>query len=135
MGFFLRVWHPLSLFQYDHDHDLTGWFVRDVLINHHLRLIGQETSSHGIFIGPYFYYLQIPFYLLTRLDPAGSLLSSIILGVFAIFSIHFVFDKMFNKRTALMGALVYALSVLIVFTDRRSFLQCLLCFGPFGTCL
>src|SRR5258708_5308674 len=119
VGFFLRVWHPLSLFQYDHDHDLTGWFVRDVLINNHLRLIGQETSSHGIFIGPYFYYLQIPFYLLTRLDPAGSLLSSIILGVFAIFSIHFVFDKMFNKRTALIGALVYELSVLIVFTDRE----------------
>src|SRR5258708_4944176 len=118
-GLFLRSWHPLSLFQYDHDHDLTGWFVRDILINHHLRLIGQETSSHGIFMGLYFYYLQIPFYILTRLDPSGSLLLPIILGGFAIYSIHFVFNKMFNTKIALIGALIYSLSVLIVFTDRE----------------
>src|SRR5258708_39468470 len=111
VGFFLRVWHPLSLFQYDHDHDLTGWFVRDVLINHHLRLIGQETSSHGIFIGPYFYYLQIPFYLLTKLDPAGALLLPIILGVFAIWSVYFVLQDIFDKRVGLIGAAIYAFSV------------------------
>jgi len=88
IGLFLRSWHPLQLFQYGHDNDLSGWFVRDILFNHHLRLIGQETSSHGIFIGPYFYYLQIPFYLLTRLDPAGSLLLPIILGIFATWSVY-----------------------------------------------
>ncbi len=118
-GLFLRAWHPLSLFQYDHDHDLTGWFIRDVLLSHHLRLIGQETSSHGIFIGPYFYYLQIPFYLLTGLDPAGALLLPIILGGFAIWSIHFVFAKIFNERIGLIGALVYAFSILVIFTDRE----------------
>jgi hypothetical protein len=119
VGLFLRAYHPLQLFQYDHDHDLTGWFIRDVLINHHLRLIGQETSSHGIFIGPYFYYLQIPFYLLTRLDPVGSLLLPIILGVFAIWSVYFVLKNIFSKNVGLIGALVYSISVLIVFTDRE----------------
>jgi hypothetical protein len=118
-GLFLRAFHPLQLFQYGHDNDLTGWFIRDVLINHHLRLIGQETSSHGIFIGPYFYYLQIPFYVLAHMDPSGSILLPIILGVFAIWSIHFTFSKMFNTRTANIAALVYALSTLIIFTDRE----------------
>src|SRR5579859_2808482 len=93
VGLFLRAYHPLQLFQYGQDNDLAGWFVRDILLNHHLRLIGQETSSHGIFIGPYFYYLQIPFYLLTHLDPSGALLLPIILGVFAIFSIYFVLEE------------------------------------------
>src|SRR5258708_10546018 len=118
-GIFLRAYHPLQLFQYGHDNDLTGWFVRDILFNHHIRLIGQETSSHGIFIGPYFYYLQIPFYLLTGLDPAGSLLVPIILGGLAIFSVYFVFKEIFNKNAGLIGAAVYSLSVLIVFTDRE----------------
>lgn len=118
-GTFLRVYHPLQLFQYSHDNDLAGWFVRDVLINHHLRLIGQETSSHGIFIGPYFYYLQIPFYLLTRLDPSGSLLLPIILGAFAIYSTYFVLNRIFGAKTALIGALFYGLSTLIIFTDRE----------------
>lgn len=119
LGLFLRSFRPLSFFQYGHDNDLTGWFIRDVLINHHLRLIGQETSSHGIFIGPYFYYLQIPFYLLTNLDPAGALLLPIILGTFAVFSVYFVFTKIFSKNIGLIGALIYASSTLIVFTDRE----------------
>jgi hypothetical protein len=119
IGLFLRAYHPLALFQYGHDQDLIGWFVRDVIFNHHLRLIGQETSSHGIFIGPYFYYLLIPFYVLAHMDPSGSILLSIILGVFTVFSIHFVFDKMFNKNTAIIGALIYAMSTLIIFTDRE----------------
>ncbi len=118
-GLFLRSYHPFALFQYSHDQDLAGWFVRDVLISHHLRLIGQETSSHGIFIGPFFYYLQIPFYLLTRLDPAGALLLPIILGVFTIWSVYFVLKEIFNRNVGLVGALVYALSVLVIFTDRE----------------
>lgn len=119
VGFFLRAYHPLTLFQYGHDQDLIGWFVRDVILNHHLRLIGQETSSHGIFIGPYFYYLLIPFYLLTHFDPAGTLFLSIILGIFTIWSIYFTFRKIFSEHVGLVGALVYALSTLIVFTDRE----------------
>ncbi len=119
LGLFLRAWHPLQLFQYGHDNDLGGWIVRDVLVNHHLRLIGQETSSHGIFIGPYFYYLQIPFYLLTAMDPSGILVLSSILGIFAIFSIYFVLKEMFNKNVGFIGSFIYAVSVLIVFTDRE----------------
>lgn len=119
IGLFLRAFHPLSLFQYSHDQDLAGWFIRDVLINHHLRLIGQETSSHGIFIGPYFYYLQIPFYLLTHLDPSGALLLSIILGTAAIFSVYFVFSKIFSQKIALIGSLLYSMSTLIIFTERE----------------
>lgn len=119
VGLFLRSYKPLTLFQYSHDQDLAGWFVRDVLLNHHIRLIGQETSSHGIFIGPYFYYLQIPFYILARMDPAGSILLPIIIGTFAIFSVYFVFTKIFSKNVGLIGALVYAVSTLIIFTDRE----------------
>jgi len=118
-GLFLRIYKPLGLFQYSHDQDLAGWFIRDVLINHHLRLIGQETSSHGIFIGPFFYYLQIPFYMLSGLDPSGAIYLPIILGVFAIWSVYFTFSKMFTKRVALIGAIFHACSILIVFTERE----------------
>src|SRR6185369_2156328 len=101
---FLRSYKPLELFHYGHDQDLLGWFVRDVLFNHHARLIGQETSSHGIFIGPYFYYLEIPFYLLTHMDPSGSLLLSIILSIFAIISFYFIFASIFNKKAGLIAS-------------------------------
>ena len=117
---FVRSYKPLELFMYSHDQDLSGWIVKDVLVNHHIRLIGQETSSKGIFIGPIFYYLQIPFYILTKMDPSGLLILSILFGVFTVFSFYFVFGRIFNKKVGLIAALIYAISTVIVFTDREA---------------
>ena len=118
-GFFLRVFHPLTYFQYGHDQDLLSWFIKDVVVNNHLRLIGQQTSSVGIFIGPLFYYLQIPFYLFTRMDPAGGLILVTILGMFTIFSFYWVLNKIFGKKVGLVGGGIYAFCYLIVFADRE----------------
>ncbi len=118
-GLFLRVYKPLQLFMYAHDQDLLGWFIKDIVVNHHLRFIGQETTSKGIFIGPLYYYLQIPFYLLTHMDPAGGLILPVIIGIFAVFSGYFVFSKIFGKRVGLIVAAVYSLSYVVVFTDRE----------------
>lgn len=119
VGLFLRVYKPLELFMYSHDQDLLGWFIKDVVFNHHIRFIGQETSSLGIFIGPLYYYLQIPFYFLWHWDPAGGLVLPVITGVFAIYSSYFVFSGIFGKRVGLIAAAVYSLSYLIIFTDRE----------------
>ena len=57
IGLFLRLYKGREMFMYNHDQDLAGWIIKDVIVNHHFRLIGQLTSTPGIFIGPYFYYL------------------------------------------------------------------------------
>ncbi len=119
IGFVLRAYKPLELYMYSHDQDLAAWTIKDILVNGHIRLIGQETSSHGVFIGPLFYYLQIPFYLLTGMDPKGALLLPLILGLFGIFSYYFVFGKVFGKRVGLIASFIYAISTYIVFNDRE----------------
>lgn len=125
-GIFLRSYKAIPWFTYGHDQDLAGWIIRDILKEGHLRLIGQETSSEGIFIGPLFYYLQIPFYLMTLMDPVGSLLLPILLGAFAIYSYYFVFSRVFDppageagKRVGLIASFVYAVSNYIIFVDRE----------------
>src|SRR3989344_6972556 len=95
IGFFLRVYNTQELFLYSHDQDLAGWFIKDVLINKHLRLIGHETSTAGIFIGPVFYYLLIPFYFIFGMDPIGGSYLVALFGVFTIFSFYFVFKNIF----------------------------------------
>src|SRR4029078_815107 len=115
----LRLYHLQELFYYSHDNDLSGWFIKDIVVNHHPRLIGQETSTRGIFIGPLFYYLQIPFYLLTRLDPIGGTLLVALLGTFTVWSIYFVFSKMWDKKTGLIGGLLYAVSFYTLLIDRE----------------
>lgn len=119
MGVFLRTYKPLQLFMYSHDQDLAGWVVKDILVNKHLRLIGQETTSQGVFVGPLFYYLQIPFFLLTRMDPKGTLLLSILLGALSILSYYWCFSRIFNKKVGYVAAFIYAISSYIVFVDRE----------------
>lgn len=118
-GLILRVLYPLYYFRYQHDQDLIGWILKDILYNHHFRLIGQETSSQGVFIGPYFYYLLIPFYLVTSMHPGGGIIMVTLLGLFAIFSFYYVFSKIFDKKIGLIAALIYAVSYTIIFTDRE----------------
>ncbi len=51
VGLIFRGFQLKDRFLYAHDNDLAGWIVKDILVDHHLRLIGQETSAKGIFIG------------------------------------------------------------------------------------
>lgn len=120
IGLFLRAYNPISFFAYGHDQDLAAWMVKDVVVNHHIRLIGQETSSGGVFIGPLFYYLQIPFFWLTNMAPTGPILLVTLLGTFSVFSIYYVFTKVWSKNVGLIASLLYATSVFVVFTDRET---------------
>lgn len=118
-GIILRSYKALDWFAYSHDQDLAGWIVKDILVNKHIRLIGQETTSHGVFIGPLFYYLLIPFYLLTSMDPKGTVLLPIIISGFTIFSFYAIFTRIFNKEVGILASLFYSLSYFIVFVDRE----------------
>ncbi len=119
LGLFLRSYHPLLLFMYGHDHDLSGWVVRDIVENHHFRLIGQETSVHGVYIGALWYYLLVPFYVLWGMSPVGSLLLSIGVGLFSIWSVWFVLKRIWSRTVGLLGAFIYSASFYTVMTDRE----------------
>jgi hypothetical protein len=104
---------------FGHDHDLAGWIIKDVVVNKHLRLIGQETSTQGVFIGALYYYLLIPFYFLTKFEPTGGIFLSLILSLFAIWSFYFVFKSVFKKKEiGLIAAFFMAVSYSVVWSDR-----------------
>jgi len=119
VGLFLRTYQLRERFLYSHDQDLAGWFIKDVVIDKHLRLVGQETSTQGIFIGPFFYYLQIPFYLFSHMDPIGGTYLVTFLGILTMVSIYFVFSQIFDKKVGLIGAFIYAVSFYTVNNDRE----------------
>jgi 4-amino-4-deoxy-L-arabinose transferase-like glycosyltransferase len=119
LGLILRGYQFKERFLYAHDNDLAGWIVKDIIVDHHLRLIGQETSAKGIFIGPLFYYSLIPFYLITGMDPIGSRIYSLIIGLAAICSLYFVVDVFYGRRPAGIASLIYAVSFLISQTERE----------------
>ncbi len=118
-GLFLRLYKYDQLFMYGHDQDLAGWVVKDIVTDKHFRLIGQETSTQGIFIGGFFYYLQIPFYMLFGMDPVGVTFLGALLGVLYIFGIYLTLSRVFTKNIAVIGALTYAFSFYFIFNDRE----------------
>ena len=119
VGIFFRLYKSVIYFPYGHDNDLAGWVIKDILLNKHLRLVGQETSTQGIYIGALYYYLLIPFYLLTKMEPTGGIILSAILGAFTIWSTYFVFKEIFKKKEiGLIGAAICAVSYAFVMNDR-----------------
>lgn len=118
IGLWFRTFQIIGRFEFAHDGDLYSWIVKDIVVNHHFRLIGQLTSAPGIFIGPYFYYALVPFFLLTHMDPAGAVILVTIIGILTIFSYYFVLSKLFKKEVGLLGAFMYAVSLSTIGADR-----------------
>lgn len=117
-GLWFRTYAIVDRFEFAHDGDLYSWFVKDVVVDKHIRLIGQETTARGIFIGPLFYYALIPFFLLTRMDPIGGLIPITLLGLATIASYYFIFSKLFNKTAGLIAAFLHAILISPVYFDR-----------------
>jgi len=118
VGFYLRVFRATELMGFGHDSDVISWIVKDIVVNKHFRLVGQEISFQGIFIGPFYYYLLVPFYLLFGMNPVGGVYLSALLGVFNIWSFYYVFSKIFDKKAGFLAALFYSISFVAVTNDR-----------------
>ncbi len=119
LALFTRGYQLVERFAYDHDSDLSAWIFKDIVVDRHLRLIGQQTSSLGLFIGPFFYYSLIPFYLSTGFDPLGTVVYALIIGVIGTLSLYFVVAKILDKKVALFAAVIYGGSFLISSTERQ----------------
>lgn len=118
IGLFFRSYQLVERFEFAHDGDLYSWIVKDIVIDRHPRLIGQLTSAPGIFIGGLFYYLLIPFFLLSKMDPIGVTYFAIIVGLSTIFSYYLVLSKLFKVEVGLIGAFLYATLLSTVNADR-----------------
>ncbi|MDO8573671.1 MAG: glycosyltransferase family 39 protein [Candidatus Daviesbacteria bacterium] len=119
IGIFLRTFDLVGRAHFDHDSDLFSWIVKDIIIDHHFRLIGQLTSAPGIFIGPYFYYLLVPFFILFKMDPIAASYLITIFGLLTLISYYFVFSKLFNNKVGLIVTLLYAVLLPNIDFDRR----------------
>jgi len=107
----MRTYQFRERSSYTHDNDLAGWVIKDIVIDKHPRLIGQLTSSPGIFIGSLFYYLQIPFYWLANMDPIGGVFLVVGIGLLGVLSMWYV--------GGFIPSLIYASSFLIANTERE----------------
>lgn len=119
IGLFFRTYKVIDRFDFAQDGDLYSWIVKDIVVNGHPRLIGQLTTAPGIFIGPAWYYLVTPFMILTKMDPIGAVIPTVIIGILTVFSYYFVFSRLFNIKIGLITSFLYAVLITAVYLDRR----------------
>lgn len=118
LGLFFRIYKLEIFYPWGHDQDLFAWIAKDIIVDHHFRLIGQETSITGVFIGPLFYYLIALSFFLFNMNPLSAAVISIIVSLFTILSIYWVFSRFFGAYVGLIGSFLYAISPGTVFLDR-----------------
>jgi len=108
IGLILRVfllWRDSTSFTYDQGRDFLD--LREMWILRKVRLIGPTTSLHGLFSGPFWYWLCFPFFLLTNGDPLANLIPLLLFSFLAPLIILLLIE---NKKLGLILGIFYIFS-------------------------
>lgn len=109
LAFLLRAQEAISgnfLFLLDQGRDMMA--VKGIVFDHHMTLIGPNTSLQGVFQGPLWYYLlSIPTILLKG-DPWGVILLMLLISMSVLFVAYFWAKKNFGIKAALLMTFFFA---------------------------
>jgi len=112
IGFFLRSFRlkELLIFAYDQGRDAV--VVKQMIEGKNfIRLIGPTTGVQGFFLGPFFYYLILPFYWLGNGNPLYPAVFLAFLGALVIPAGYFLGKKVLGKKHAFIPAVLLAFNL------------------------
>lgn len=109
VGLFMRFAYLKENLFFSHEQGRDMLAVKKI-VDGKLTLIGPRTSIEGIFHGPFYYYLIVPFYLISSGDPLGAMIPFIFFGVACIFLSYLVGKSFFNKYVGIISALLCGVS-------------------------
>ncbi|MBI5127451.1 hypothetical protein HZA76_03260 [Candidatus Roizmanbacteria bacterium] len=118
VGFYLRFYGIEAAQNFGWDQGRDAWLVRDIIVKHVWVLNGPRTGVGHFHLGPLWYYLLVPFYYLTKLDPMGANYLNILVNVLNFFFIFWVSLKIFNKKTALFIIFIYATNSYLISINK-----------------
>ena len=116
---FLRFYLLEAKSSFGWDQVDNAWAAKNIIVDKKLPLVGmQAKGSSGFFIGPYYYYLLVPVYFLTNLDPIASGIFAGITSVISFFIIYFITRSLFSNKIALLAVFFYTASNHMIIFDR-----------------
>jgi 4-amino-4-deoxy-L-arabinose transferase-like glycosyltransferase len=111
---FLRLFRLIDYTEFLGDQARDLIIIRNFLHSGDLFFIGPQTSIGNMYLGPFFYYLISPALLLSSYHPIGPAAFIAILGVATVYLVYLVTKTFFDKSSALVAALLYALSPVVI---------------------
>jgi len=118
LAFFVRVYRTGDLLQFYYDQGRDALVIWDLWHKSKGFLIGPITGLKGIFLGPLYYYLIAPFYLIGGGNPVYPAVFLAILGTLAVLMLYILGAKMHSKTSGLFAATIGGFSYGIATFNR-----------------
>lgn len=115
----LRFWKAPELFFFGIDEEYQSHYAATIARDFHVVWIGVSAADTGYYLGPGFTYLNALLFWFSNFDPIILPYFAAFLGVLTSLSIYIVSKVLFNKKVALIALILYGLSTLMVFYDKR----------------
>lgn len=115
---FVRVYRTEDLLGFYYDQGRDALVIWRFWHERKLFLVGPVTGLQGIFLGPFYYYLIAPFYLVGEGNPVYPAVFLSFLSTLAVFMLYFLGAKMHSKNAGIIAATIGAFSYYIIKTGR-----------------
>lgn len=115
---FLRFWKIPQLFNFTLAEEMQAHMSWEQVKNFHPVWIGVSAAYIKYYYGPGFLYLNSLLFYIAK-DPVILGYFTFVLGMTTLFSIYHIAKNLFSKNIALFATIIYGVSALINYHDRR----------------
>ena len=118
LSLFLRIYRLGDLLGFYYDQGRDALRVWEFWYNKKPFLVGPVTGLEGIFLGPFYYYLIAPFYLVGGGNPVYPAIFISFLSSLSVFFIFYLGWKFHSKAGGIIAAIIFAFSYNLVLASR-----------------
>ena len=118
LALFVRVYRTEGLLRFYFDQGRDALVIWRLLHEGKFFLIGPVTGLDGIFLGPFYYYLIAPLYLLGGGSPVLPVIFLGFTATLAIFMLYYLGRKFHSRTSGIFAATIGAFSYFIVLAGR-----------------
>jgi 4-amino-4-deoxy-L-arabinose transferase-like glycosyltransferase len=115
---FLRTYRVSELTGFYFDQGRDAKVIWQLWHDQKVFLIGPTTGIEGIFLGPFYYYLIAPFYILGNGNPVYPAIALATINCAAIYVIYLIGRKFFDENTGLLAAFFITFSQTLIQSHR-----------------
>lgn len=105
-----RAYNLKDKFGFDHDQEEAAKAAWDLIYNHKLSLIGIETSTGGLFVGPLLNWTHTIFLYAWNFDPIALAYQAIVFSALAMIVLFKFVKELTNTNQALIATGIYSIS-------------------------
>lgn len=118
VAFFVRAYRTEALLGFYYDQGRDAMVIWRLWNEGKFFLIGPVTGLAGIFLGPFYYYLIAPFYLISGGNPVLPAVLLAFLSTIAIYFLYLLGKEFQDRITGLIAAVIAGFSYYIVLASR-----------------